>query len=335
MIELKHSISPRDISGVTDLHTRTGFTKGAGVTIIQLEHDIFDDHSSMKSVRNHSFRTSSSTQLKRAFRAVKRAVHATAVGSIINDPQYGIAPDAEYVFIGFDDDLAPLEGIEDSLENILKKHNELELKPGDFINISMQLEGSNRRRPCVYPVDARPDIKDLINEITNELGMIVVIAAGNGAVDLDDAALSLGLRSKKYTKLSSDSLALKVGYTNFEKNHVENSNYGNCVHLSAQAVDIKAACHSYDPVRAKGDLLDVRHDGFARTSAAAPIVAASLACIQSCVIRAGRRPLTRNEILEIVELTGSLPVIEGDKKIGVIPNVKGALKRLELLPPRV
>lgn len=337
-------VSPRDISHVTDLQRRPAFTRGKGVTIVQIEHDIFPDHDSMSTVIQANNVTTAST-LHRVFHSVKRTVHATAVGSIINDPEYGIAPDADYVFVGFSADSPDESGLIEALEGL--RDGRLNLGDatleGAFVNISMQLSVKNGREQCSVPVDSNRQIKKLINQISEKYNATFLIAAGNSAKKIDNIIVEHSIddfaskdkpEGMTYGKLCNDSLALKVGYTDISRAGTEYSNWGESVTFSAPASSVRAACHAYDAVLQRGDLLDVHHNGFSKTSAATPIVAASLACIQSCLKDRGEKPLSRDEMIDLINATGTRPAIGEDRPIGVQPSVKNALRKLGILPDR-
>lgn len=330
MIEELKARSPRELLDIGDLWAVPKFTRGKSVSILQLEFDILDDHNSLKDISREFF---SPEPLKLAFGQLKLAVHATAVGSIMNDAEFGIAPDANYLFAGFSRDYLPYKnGLIHVLNEIIDKGTDAGMKPGDLINISMQFQGPNRGKAAAFPVDSDRQIRLQINELVDTLGYIVVIAAGNSRMDLDSAVVSGdGFRPRPYKDMAASSRAIRVGYTDGKREALERSNYGSCVHLSCPATSVKAACHDYNETIAKGDLIDVFCSGFARSSASAPMTTAAFACIQSMLLEANRPVLNRDQLLDLAQRTGSPVYINGGQTIGVQPAVKSALKELELL----
>lgn len=183
------------------------------------------------------------------------------------------------------------------------------------------------------PVEWWPDEFDVIRSATNK-GIIVVEAAGNGSVDLDhppeDADPGLRGRPNPFRRGDRDSGAIIVGAGARDRSRLGFSNYGSCADAQGWGDEVVTSggygdgagdlCGGDDPTR----WYTARFNG---TSAAAPMVAGALACVQGVLKAAGLRPLTPAEAREALRGTGSpqTGAAAENERIGNRPDLRALI----------
>jgi hypothetical protein len=148
-------------------------------------------------------------------------------------------------------------------------------------------------------------------------GIPLTLPAGNTGTDLEDPKIF----GKRYLPSSTPSGAFLVGgtYGPIQK-RVAWSNYGYPVRVNAWATLV--ASTAYGKLWKNGPEQTFYMDTWGGTSAASPQVAGVLASILSARTMQGLPPLGPNELLGLLEKTGSKVV----GKIGIRPNLFAALK---------
>jgi len=194
------------------------------------------------------------------------------------------------------------------------------LEPGDVILIEQQsyvCGGSN-----FGPVEWYPPVFDAIATAT-ALGIVVVEAAGNGAVDLDAPACA-----GWFDRNVRDSGAIIVGAGKPSSHtRLSFSTYGSRVDLQGWGELVATAGYGalFDP----GDVRQRYTASFSGTSSASPIVAGAVAAVQGALAAQGMHPLAPAEIRELLVNTGTIqPEPDAQKRIGPLPNIPGALQML-------
>ena len=209
------------------------------------------------------------------------------------------------------------------------------LRFGDILLLELERrsgpeDGSSRG---YMPVEWWPDEFDVIRAATNK-GIIVVEAAANGSVDLDHppADDDLGLRGQPnpFRRGDRDSGAIIVGAGARDRSRLDFSNYGSCVDAQGWGDEVATSggygdgagdlCGGDDPTR----WYTARFNG---TSAAAPMVAGALACVQGVLKAAGLRPLTPAEARKALRDTGSVQTgaAPEDERIGNRPDLQALI----------
>src|SRR3954470_4257686 len=206
------------------------------------------------------------------------------------------------------------------------------MRSGDILLLELERrsgpdDGSSRG---YMPVEWWPDEFDVIRSATSK-GITVVEAAGNGSVDLDqppdDDDPGLRGQPNPFLRGDRDSGAIIVGAGARDRSRLDFSNYGSCVDAQGWGEQVVTSGGYGD---AAGDLFGgddptrwytARFNG---TSAAAPMVAGALACVQGILKAAGLRPLTPAEARAALRRTGSpqTGAAAGDEPIGNRPDLQ-------------
>jgi len=194
------------------------------------------------------------------------------------------------------------------------------LGPGDVILIEQQnyVCGASN----FGPVEWYSPIFDAIATAT-ALGIVVVEAAGNGAVDLDEPACA-GL----FDRSVRDSGAIIVGAGKPDSHaRLSFSTYGSRVDLQGWGESVATAGYGaqFDP----GDVRQRYTANFSGTSSASPIVVGTVAAVQGALLARGIDPLAPSEIRELLVSTGTAqPEPDAQTPIGPLPNIAAALQTL-------
>lgn len=307
---------------------------GKGVSVMQLEPDILDDHHALGPViyRNKG------QNIRLNYETLRAAVHATAVNSLIHGPEFGVARQSNCFFRGFE---IPTENVEEeSIKALANALAEIEsttiqtdhqkskdrLNPGDIVNISMQSSYEDESRKRIYlPIDVQLELLRPINRLTDGYGIIFVLAAGNSAIDLGAKNWDAGDGTvRSIASMTSTRRSIRVGYASNDTHLIGDlSNFGEGVDFYVRADAVDAACYHFHHSRLEGDLLDCITPGFGKSSAAAPIASGALACIQQAVKeKRGRdKPLDRDNLLQLI-------IDSADKSYNELPilNLEAALR---------
>ena len=194
------------------------------------------------------------------------------------------------------------------------------LTPGDILLIEQQNFVCGMSR--YGPIEFFPPVFDAVSAAT-AAGIVVVMAAGNGGVNLDDPACG-GL----FDRNIRDSGAIIVGAgVSADLSRLYLSSYGSRVDVQGYGSDIVTTGY--------GDLFGLEDDnqkytaGFGGTSSASVIVAGAIAVLQGILKAAGHQPLRSREMRSLLVETGSWPTDEEQgTSIGPLPNLSAAAKAL-------
>jgi subtilisin family serine protease len=160
-----------------------------------------------------------------------------------------------------------------------------------------------------------------------DAGVIVVAAAGNGTQDLD---------SSSYDEYRSrgDSGAIIVGAGSPSTAHqpLSFSTYGSRVNVQGWGGSVVSTGYG-DLAQLGGDVNQSYTSSFSGTSSASPIVAASVAALQSYAVSSLARRLTPLEMRNLLIETGT-PQGTG-VHIGPLPNVVAAIQQLNTTTPTI
>jgi subtilisin family serine protease len=150
-------------------------------------------------------------------------------------------------------------------------------------------------------------------------GIIVVAAAGNGAVDLDGA----NCQGKFDTSVRKTRANIVGAGSSTDHARLGFSSYGSRVDLQGWGQNVTTTGYggAFDP----GDSRQRYTHTFSGTSSATPIVAGAVLAIQGVVKQCGLPPLTPSQIRDAMVSTGTpqSPAVAGH--IGPLPRIKQAL----------
>lgn len=196
------------------------------------------------------------------------------------------------------------------------------LNPGDIILIVLHYAGPRFGFELqddgrgVIPTEWWPQVYAAIRYATS-LGIIVVEAAGNGEENLDDNIYQTGRKSfpikwqnpfRRTPFIDSGAIlvgagAPPIGDHGPDRSRIEGSNYGSIV--DAQGWGFEVTTLGYGDLQGDGINEDRFYTAtFAGTSAAAPMVAGALACVQGVLRNRGLDPLTPAEARRLLHNTG-------------------------------
>jgi hypothetical protein len=218
----------------------------------------------------------------------------------------------------------------------------LTLSPGDIILLELQREGPpfvcNSKQ---IAVEWWPDDFDAIVYATVGREILVVEAAGNGFVNLDDAvydtpAPTFGSSWKNpFNRANRDSGAILVGAgappsgVDPDRSRLDFSNFGGSVDV--QGWGRKVVTTGYGCLQGGANEDRWYMDQFGGTSSASAMIAGVLACVQGYRLAAGKPLLTPSEARNLLRTTGS-PQTDAQsrpatQRVGPRPNLK------DLIPP--
>lgn len=199
------------------------------------------------------------------------------------------------------------------------------------------------------PYELRPGVAELFTK-AKRLGVVVVQAAGNGGLCLDNLIRRDGPTVQRQITMKSDPWLVKADSTSdafqidtgaltvgastatvpfrrwsagFARNPQPKSNYGCRVDCCAPGEQLFTAA---GPGRNGHPGYT---SGFGGTSGAAAIVAAAVAAVQSLVMNATGAPLSPKTVRSVFsDLELGSPVLGGADPIGAVPNIRRILGRV-------
>ena len=194
------------------------------------------------------------------------------------------------------------------------------LAPGDILLIEQQNFVCGLSE--YGPIEFYPPVFDAVSAAT-AAGIVVVMAAGNGGVNLDDPACE-GL----FDRNIRDSGAIIVGAgAPADLRRLSFSSYGSRVDVQGYGSSIVTT--GYGDLFGSGDDDQEYTGNFSGTSSASVIVAGAVTVLQGLLKAAGREPLRSREMRSLLVETGSFPTnSEQETPIGPLPNVSTAAKTL-------
>jgi serine protease len=190
------------------------------------------------------------------------------------------------------------------------------LKKGDVIIIEQQFSVCNSS--SFGPLEWVQSVFDAVSAATAK-GIVVVAAAGNGAVDLDGVSCA-----GKFDTTVRNSHAIIVGAgTSTDHSRLSFSSFGSRVDVQGWGQNVTTAGYggAFDP----GDIRQRYTLTFSGTSSATPIVAGSVVSIQGVLKACGLPPLTPDEMRNALVSTGTPQGTSLGGHIGPLPDIKEAL----------
>ena len=196
------------------------------------------------------------------------------------------------------------------------------LGPSDVLILETQVNIDNQ----TLPIEVKPAVFDVIR-LAIQHGIIVVEAAGNGGVDLDNYENN----GKKIFNRSSpdfcDSGAIMVGASSATHPHkrMSFSNYGSRIDCYAWGESV-VTCNS----DSNGETGEYTHD-FSGTSSATPIVAASALAIQGVIEASQGNRLSPSEMRNILTdpALGTISENPMEDRIGIMPNLRAIIDSIQ------
>jgi hypothetical protein len=196
------------------------------------------------------------------------------------------------------------------------------LAPGDVILLEQQTWACTEQR--LGPIEWFPAWFDAIASATAR-GIVVIEAAGNGALDLDGAGCG-----GWFDREVRDSGAIVVGEGSRDHRWpLFLTSYGSRldVHGWGEGVATTGYGELFDP----GDLRQRYTRVFNGTSSASALVAGVAAAAQGAALAHGREPLEPEELRELLVSTGTPQ--GGTVHIGPLPDLTAALAAIDIEPP--
>jgi Subtilase family len=294
--------------------------------------------------------------------------HGTAVLGIISGDRQaeqnlgiiGICPDANVRAVSVFGQPASQTLFDSGTAAAIRQAADL-LRPGDIMVLEMHSPGPpnfevRQDQRGYIPIEWWPDNFKAIQDATRR-GIIVVEAAGNGNRSLDEdifehqPAPQYGPFPNDWknpfrrTNVDSGAILVGAGAPPRVLNDVDHgrglsrmaeSNFGSIVDAQGWGQDVTTSGFGNLQEGLDEDRWYTRD--FGGTSAATPMVAAALACVQGALLKAGWPVLTPLEARQLLEET-STPQVDGDpgsgrpasQRIGGRPNLKAMLEKKRLL----
>lgn len=204
-------------------------------------------------------------------------------------------------------------------------------KPGDVILLEMQTSACGLGDKDYGPAEEHQDVFD-VTTVAVAKGIVVVAAAGNGNVNLDDPRC-MG----KYNRAVRDSGAIIVGAGGSGRagctsartkksfstygSRVDVQGWGDCVWTTSHGNGYK------DPANTSDENRWYRRN-FSGTSSASPFVAAAAANIQGIAINEFGSPLAPSDVRQLLVETGLPQQGDTTQKIGPLVNLRAAIDKL-------
>ncbi|TCL06491.1 S8 family serine peptidase [Sodalis ligni] len=201
------------------------------------------------------------------------------------------------------------------------------LNAGDVVQVGIQAYVGAQpgcTTNCFVPMEYENAYYDVFRALTDK-GVHVILAAGNGALDLDHAGFN-----GKFNRSVRDSGAIYVGAIDpILATRAFFSNYGSRIDSSSWGFNVVTTSYG------SGNLFNEPNawyrDNFSGTSSATPIVAGAAACLSS-IARANNKPLPPRLLREIFTETGTVFLDNDSLFVGTQPNMRTALARFAAIP---
>lgn len=295
-------INENKISGLGILEAWQQNAYGQGIQLADIEWDFNFSH--------HDLATDNITSLLPYTEKTDQADHGTAVAGLImgKDDGKGITGLAHKLDMFY----AISELTRGRIDAIIASKKILH--EGDIVLYEMQ---TICEQQAYVPADYELHIWEATRALT-DAGIIVIMAAGNGGVDLD-------LPVYKDYRQRSDNNSIRVGAGSpYTLERLPFSTHGSPIHVQAWGERVATAGY--------GDLFcrDDNHTytaNFSGTSSASALVAGAVAIIQSWYKVNTQRVLTPIQMRELLIRTGTFPCL--NNKIGPLPNVSNAILYLK------
>jgi subtilisin family serine protease len=249
--------------------------------------------------------------------------HGTSVAGVMVGLEngYGVTGIAPLAGIGYASHNAG-GGVEGALEASIAQ-----LGPGDVLLLEMHFGGGPATASCTcnqgqcnyVPTEYYPAYFDLIQTATAN-GIVVVEAAGNGSVNLDDPSYG-GI----FDRNVRDSGAIMVGAgSSSARTPMCWTNYGQRIDVHGWGENVVTAGGGNLYAGPLG-VRDVYTQSFSGTSSASPIVAGAAAVLESIAQAETDEPLSPQAVRELLASTGTPQSGDFSRRIGPLPNLVEAV----------
>jgi hypothetical protein len=307
-------------------------TRGAGVRVVDIEHDFNASHADLPAV---------SLIPGGAPYTAGGNDHGTAVlGIMAMRPNNGfggngIAPDAQYFFAYAVKALSPLNF--DVGDAILRSMPSL--SPGDIILVEQQIAGPNANETTQEGYVSIEWFKPWYDAVKTAIanGFIVVLPAGNGYRNLDDPMYATGNGGHYPFLAQNDSGAIYVGAgasspatlgSDAVRARLPFSNYGSRVNVQGYGERVYTTGYGLESSTPADPNYHFTWD-FRGTSAAAPMVAGAAALMQSAYKQKSGKPGMNSRAMRAILEGRGLPQQAGvnpvSQKIGPLPHLREAV----------
>lgn len=250
------------------------------------------------------------------------ATHGTGVAGVLvgveND--FGVTGISPLAGIGYASHLGTAAGVNAAFTAALN-----ELEAGDVLLLEMQFAGpANDSCTCSsqcnsIPTEYYPAYFAAIQTATAN-GIVVVQAAGNGEVNLDDP-----LYGGAFDRSVRDSGAILVGASRSdERSTMCFSNYGDRIDVHAWGQNVTTTGGNGELYQGPLGAQDAYTQTFSGTSSASPIVAGAAALLQSIAWAQNDAPLSPLVVRDLLVSTGKPQQGTLDRPIGVLPDLATA-----------
>jgi hypothetical protein len=196
------------------------------------------------------------------------------------------------------------------------------LRRGDVLLLEQQAAGPTGGTAYV-PLEWIPSVYDAVRAATSA-GIVVVEAAGNGAVDLDGPALG-----GRFNPAVRHSGALIVGAGTAGRTRLGFSSYG--TRLDVQAWGQGVATTGYGGLYGTSKA-NWYTGAFSGTSSASAITAATVAGLQGYVQAVTGQPLDPAALATLLRKTGRPQTGNVGQRIGEAPDLYAAVRRVSRMP---
>lgn len=292
---------------------------GSGVTIFDVEYSWNQDHEDLDAARGVALLLPAGDTPSDPFNSND---HGTAVlGELVaTNDSLGVTGISYDAAVG----LAPANTTDlgyNPANAILLAANAA--SPGDVILIEQQTQvcGTTSYGPSEW---SQPVFDAIQVAVAN--GIVVVEAAGNGGVDLDQASCN-----NAFNRATRDSGAIIVGAGDAsDPQRLGFSSYGSRVDVQGwgQSVATTGYGFSYTDPDTPADPNQWYTDSFSGTSSASPIVAGAVANLQGIAKTHFGAPLTPDEVRELLRSTGTPQQGDTSQPIGPRPDLRAAITEL-------
>ena len=204
------------------------------------------------------------------------------------------------------------------------------LQPGDVVQVGIhfgpplpipiEVCDKENRYACFLPIESVQSVADEISYLTQEKGVHVIIAAGNGNINLDHAYFK-----GRYDRNLNDTGAIYAGAANpGSGQRASFSEYGSRVDLFSWGGDVTTtSCSGKDCSN------DIYSHTFSGTSSSNPIIAGAVAQVQSIAFAHGLGAISPKKMRQVLVDTGHpLPSPDAQRPIGMQPDVQAAVELL-------
>jgi Subtilase family len=321
--------------------------RGQGVTIIDVEGEWRTSHEDLTANNNGVLGGVVPGDI--GWRNHGTAVVGTCIGANNGLGITGICADAKLGMVS-------IFGDEERTTSVAIREAADKLSAGDILLVELHLAGPKNNyeeradQDGYIAVEWWPDDFDAIQYAVGR-GIIVVEAAGNGAVDLDDDLYETpdpgfpATWKNPFRRANRDSGAILVGagapppgthnrtLYGLDRSRLDFSNYGSSV--DAQGWGREVTTLGYGDLQNGGSEDRWYADEFAGTSSASPIIVGALACLQGIRRARGVKPLTPAQARAVLRSTGSPQQADTNapltQRIGNRPDLKALIAALDAI----